>query len=58
VTLTVQDGLSVLEITQGAHAELPDLSEAWAWAHTQVASGGATDVGQALAGGGSGAISR
>src|SRR6266540_2912451 len=30
--------LPILTIEKDAHAELPDLSEAWAWAHAQVGS--------------------
>src|SRR6266511_2172426 len=32
------ESLPILKIDTRAHAELPDLSEAWAWAHAQVAA--------------------
>jgi hypothetical protein len=40
VEITPGDGrsLPVLMIATAAHAELPDLTEAWAWAHAQVAA--------------------
>jgi hypothetical protein len=65
VTVRVQDGVAIapaaggplprLEISSPADAadELPDLSECWAWAHAQVASGDSTQsaVSAALSGG-------
>jgi hypothetical protein len=65
LTVQVQDGIAIapaagaplpqLEIASPATAadELPDLSESWAWAHAQVASGdsAASSVSAALSGG-------
>jgi hypothetical protein len=61
VTLDTSDAtaLPVLSIESGAHRELPDLAEAWAWAHAQVSAvSGPDDLRQALAGEPQRALSR